>query len=653
MKRRNKNRRFFRWGRTLLCAGVVAMSAFLLPVQAEDVQFGSLYFSLPEEFSYQQGDSGLILKDGEQVGTVKAYPRPERIEEGIDWLQQLDLPEWQDESLGYYGDNTSLEFFGDVPPEQEQTVLTLHSFFWDDQTLYDLCLDELKVEDGQRQAILDSAAVGEKETPLPYDFGELPEGYAVIREDDGVKIISGSQIVGGVTVYPIPEGVYDPYDKWFTWLEDVGIPDYTDQELMLDGSISDFQGGWHADFRGLPEENGDEVPPVKRSHHFSVQDNTVYDAWVDVEALGDEQARALSCAMRYTPAARYQTITVYPEGEETACETEEVTHHGYSIFLPTEGWTFSSLEMVDGIPTDILEYEWNDAIQLRIAVLGGKDLAAARQWLQETYPKYNLIEDKRGGLGGEDNSGNELLAAFYPAENVTYAVIQMYPIEAAEGGGIWLSAFADTFVLHENASMTQEEADYLRCLWAMERVGYDAGSHYWITSVQERADAVVSVQYLTEGSAEGDKAMIITESAGKDFSREVLLSTEDGIYCNAGYETERKLTLHPCEEEHEVVPPMMVSYIWSKHFTRYLGSSTDENGEKISYQLVGKENDGSDAVLCTVDFYFDAQGNFVKTRWGDFCDLTMGITAAEESFHSLGEAAIRSEIEQAYQQAAD
>lgn len=643
MKRRNKN--YFRWVKALLCTGLVALPAFLLPVQAEDVQCGSLFFTLPEEFSYQQ-DSGLILKNGEQVGRVAAYPLPEDINDGIAWQQALDFPEWQDESLGYFGDNTSLEFFSDVPPEQERTVLTLHSFFWDDRTLYDLCLDELKLDDAQQRAILASAAVGERKTPLPYAFDDLPEGYAVIEEEDGVKITDGSRIVGGVTAYPIPEGVYDPYDEWFTWLEDVGIPDYSDKTLMLDGSISDFQGGWYAYFRGLPE--GDELPPIKRSHHFTVQDKVVYDAWVDAEALGESMARTLSQAMRYVSTARHKTVTAYPEGQETVCETEEVTRPGYSIFLPAEDWVFSGLEISDGIPTDILQYGLNDAIELRIVTLAGKDLPAAQRWVRASWPQYDLIEDKRGGLGGTDAQQNMLDAALYPAENVTYAVIRRYPLEAAEGGGMWLNVFADTFTLNEETAMTQEEADFLQCMAVVGRVGFGAASPYWLSSGQTRDGKTVSVSYLEEGNT----AMLIQETNENGFRREALLSTEDGLYCNAGAEENSQALLwHPCQEEHALLMPLMTTVSWNRHYTHYLGRSADETGETISYQLLAWDDDGNSIVQGTVDFRFDADGSFNSAQWQDFRDADGASLSATESFISLDADVIHGELAEACRQA--
>ena len=350
MKIRWKNNNRFRWSKALLCTGLMVLSAFLVPAEAEDVQFGSLYFSLPEKCSYQQGDCGLILKNGEQVGALKAYPLPEDINDGIQWQQELDIPEWQDDTLGYFGDNFSLEFFSDVPPEQERTVMTLHTFFWDDQTLYDLCLDELKLDDSEREMILFTAALGGAKVNLPYQFN-LPEGYAVSYEDGNALITDGTQIVGGVAAYPIPDGVYDPYDKWFNWLADVGIPDYLDRNMILDGAISDFWGGWWATFQSAEEEG-----TVRRNHHFTVREDTVYDVWMEVGILGEDNARMLSNSIHYIDReVRLKTVTAYPEGVETTCELEEVVRPGYTVWLPSQDWPFGDRDIIRGVPSVTLE----------------------------------------------------------------------------------------------------------------------------------------------------------------------------------------------------------------------------------------------------------------------------------------------------------
>lgn len=647
MKRRNKN--YLRWVRTLLCTGLAAVPALLLSVKAEDVQLGSFYFSLPEEFSYQQ-DSGLILKNGEQVGTVKAYPLPENIEEGIGWQRELDLPEWQDESLGYFGDNTSLEFFSDVPPEQEHTVMTLHSFFWDDRTLYDLCLDELKVEDGQRQKILATAAVGEQKTPLPYEFDDLPEGITVIYEDDGVKFVDGTRIVGGVTAYPIPEGVYDPYDKWFSWLADVGIPDYSDGSLTLDNAISDFRGGWRAEFR-----NADGDASLCRSHHFTVRDSIVYDVWMDKGLLGEENATALSDAVHYlAPQVQHKTVTVYPEGVETTCQLEELVRPGYTVWLPEEGWPFGDREIEKGVPMDILTYGLNDAISLRIVTLAGKNLSAAQSWVRENWPQYDLIEDKRGGLGGLDAQQNMLDVALYPAENVTYAVIRMYPLEAAEGGGMWLNVFADTFQLREDAAMSTEEMDYLRCLEVMEQAKFEEDNALCIeNSVWMKGDDPEDGAYTRNLYYwDGENSLVKTDNI-RSLQQEAVLYAHEALFCYTEPMTsDTQPCWKPCQEEHEIVEPLMSSVTFNKHYFRYAGNGNDAQGRghRVSYEWLTYDDEGNASVYATVDFIFDDDGKFLMVQWKNGAAAESEFNVVE-SLASTQPDAVRAEIEEAYQTA--
>ena len=161
--------------------------------------------------------------------------------------------------------------------------------------------------------------------PLPYRVGDLPTGYSAVHEDDQILITDGQQTVGGVVGYPIPDGVYDPYDKWFDWLEDVGIPDYEDGELILDSAISDFRGGWHVNFQSTTEGE----PTVRHSHHFTVRGNTVYDAWLDGTLLDETTAQALYEAVQYIrPEAAHKELTISIEGEKATCQTEQVIRRG-------------------------------------------------------------------------------------------------------------------------------------------------------------------------------------------------------------------------------------------------------------------------------------------------------------------------------------
>lgn len=125
---------------------------------------------------------------------------------------------------------------------------------------------------------------------LPYEIGTLPEGISALRGENGdILLTNGTSILGGITGYPIPEGVYDPYDEHFDWLEKVGIPDYEDSTLIFMGGITSSDGGWKVTFASnVPA--GAEIT-VMRTHRFMPSGNVVYDFWLDEILVPDEPTR--------------------------------------------------------------------------------------------------------------------------------------------------------------------------------------------------------------------------------------------------------------------------------------------------------------------------------------------------------------------------
>ena len=146
------------------------------------IGYGNLYFRLPEGFTseleereHTSKDDGIhdyreIFTDGTNViGGVCQYPLPEGADlTGLDWVDDLDLPEWKDETLGYFGGSSiygdyEFEFFSDVPEGVERTVLRKHYFFLDtDSTVYDIWFDELTVDNSTMNEILRTVGLGEE-----------------------------------------------------------------------------------------------------------------------------------------------------------------------------------------------------------------------------------------------------------------------------------------------------------------------------------------------------------------------------------------------------------------------------------------------------------------------------------------------------------
>lgn len=106
-----------------------------------------------------------------------------------------------------------------------------------------------------------------------------PEDCDVVEENGKTVFRKDGVVVGGVDIYTIPEGGYDPGDKTFLWLEKVGIPDYADSSLCYSGGMSGVSGSWEAEF--VSDVAPGETVTVKRWHNFVPMDGKVYDLWVD------------------------------------------------------------------------------------------------------------------------------------------------------------------------------------------------------------------------------------------------------------------------------------------------------------------------------------------------------------------------------------
>ena len=302
-----------------LCAGVclVVLAACALNPKKEspdlsptqgpaDILIGELSFTLPEGCTLenagtdQNGFPGpFTLTDGTNViGGVTVYPLPENYnEDSVEWVMELPMPEWDMPDVGYMADNEMVSFFSDVPEGQEKTVSTEHNLYvWEDR-VYDLWFDNLTVEFLTQAQIRDNIHLGPSPTVLPYQVGDLPEGYlADVTSREGIQIrTTDGVVVGAITAYTIPDGVYDAKDKGYAWLEDVGIPDL--EELQLSGMFA-WDGG---DGCSMTLTDDFQNPTVQRTHRFTVAGNTVYDFWLDDLLVDTGTQFAIQDAISFLP----------------------------------------------------------------------------------------------------------------------------------------------------------------------------------------------------------------------------------------------------------------------------------------------------------------------------------------------------------------
>ena len=216
---------------------------------------GELYFILPEGFSIEATNeqtsstslyNHIIQNKNEAVGGVNVWDNPDfPLEKKFDgdtfidtnfvrWVRALGLPEAQeDASLGsMIGDSLyadlEAEFFDDNAPTKMDVT---HYFFISDSVVYDIWFNENTLPENLDFTILRTVRLGSEAEasspfPLPFAIGTLPAGFSHREDESGsIRILKGTDTVGGIVGYPIPEGVYDLYDDHFIWLEDVGIPD--------------------------------------------------------------------------------------------------------------------------------------------------------------------------------------------------------------------------------------------------------------------------------------------------------------------------------------------------------------------------------------------------------------------------------------------
>ena len=628
---------------------------------------GEIVTILETKNGWGRTDRGWIFMDYVTTfGGVMAFPIPEDFSaDNLDWLHELDLPEWQDDTLGYSaggapGDEVTVEFFSDVPEGQERTVLNEHNLYFYEGWIYDLWFDKLTVKPDVMEAILDTASLEEpKPNPtipvagMPFEIQEMPAGgYDYRTEADGsITFRKGDSIVGGIVAYLIPEGVYDPYDDIYLWLEDVGIPDYEDQSLAQMGGISGFDGCWSVTFASdVPE--GVE-PTVKRQHSFYVAGDIVYDFWLDEMQLDTQSVLALEDAVKFlTPrqeepqtATQAQTeLTFFVEGTEEKAMATLYAGDGYSLYILDEDWVYSS---EDGQP--VWESRLNPEVRLSVTNLSDTSLSAAQQWVRRRFEGFDLIEDNRGGLGGTNSEGIMADVRLISSGDGVYAVCCVYPLEAAEGFGARLAVMADTFSIStqkQEPSLSAEDTAFARCREVMDAV--QSGSYHLYTACQY--DNYPEKDYTEDYYYSGELGWLqIVRNA--DSKTDARMEANDRFFTNERNRSSEELIWTEKKPDYEGYGPWLGGFTFYKHFVTYVDTLTDEEGDCCMFRVDATYEDAENQAPCYyVDFYFDPQGYFVEARIqvNLFLDNAFTVT---QSIVTLDADTVAEEIDREYQRA--
>lgn len=242
---------------------------------------------LPDQCSITVDRFGtLTFTDGDiTLGGVQTFPLPADL--SGDWMRQLPLWEWEDETLGSMADGNTIEFFSDVPPDQERTVLRSHNFIFGDTKLIDVWFDGLVANPSVQRAIFNSVGVSASplltvEPTAPY-FNPPPGFTLSTQNSQTYTIKKGDQVVGGLSAYPIPD-TYDPTDRIYLWLERSGISDFGNPDLFYNGGITSGEG-WSAQFSKADSDH----KSTARYHIFFIGDDMVQDFWLEYDKLRDDE----------------------------------------------------------------------------------------------------------------------------------------------------------------------------------------------------------------------------------------------------------------------------------------------------------------------------------------------------------------------------
>lgn len=622
---------------SVLCAGlclVILAACALNPKQKEtpreemtttgpaSIGVWELYLELPAGCTFvnrnldnwEEGKVGpFTITDGSNtIGGVMVFPVPEDFSaDNWDWFHELDLPEWQDDTLGYSaggapGVEVSVEFFSDVPEGQERTVLNEHTLYFYEGWIYDLWFDKLTVKPEVMAAILDTVSLGAPKpnpTTLPYEIGELPQGYdAAVTAEGNILIDNLQGKVGFITSYPIPEGVYDPNDGAYLWLEDVGVEDLENPNLTVTGMFSwDGSNGC-----ALTVVDNLENPTVQRTHYFRFTENTLYDFWLDDLAVDEVTRSAIRQAVVYQEPATQQTeLTFYVEGMEEKAMATLYAGDGYSLYIFDEDWVYY---LDDGQP--VWESRFNPDVKLSVIHLKDMPLSVAQGWVRRRFEGFNLIEDNRGGLGGTNAEGIMADVRLISSEDDVYALCCVYPLEAAEGFGTRLAVMADTFALTSPAA-TQELSE--------EEIAFSKAQAVMM-GLQD-VPALIQTECRYQNTPEKDYIETFCYDSEIGFQR--VTTTADGLdhaqlyvndryYTNAGSETSSEPIWVESEAPSERSGPWLGNFNFIRHYVTYVDTLPDGENTSYMFQVNAPFEDTPGAVdHYFAAFDFDAEGNFI------------------------------------------
>lgn len=421
----------------------------------EKVSLGLFNVTIPKGYGYHRNET-VILEITKRdfwgnhtvLGCVTARPNPnlpmETEDELEHWVQALGI-DMVGNGLSYFvTDETKYcdvflrveDSSQGIPVLQEQ-----HYLFVAGNIVYDLRLDEEGMDRDTVKDLLESIWIKDSQTVpdankwvtaaafSPVQIGMLPEGYNYgFDKSQNIVFAWGSKAVGGVIQYPIPAGIYDPYDSHFFWLEEMGIPDFEDESLMCTGSMTAGDNGWLAEFASdVP--SGTPVD-VHRRHNFYVVGNTLYDVWFDMLRISNESQQALLSAVYLPKTVPVESAGKSPEDvafEKTLAVMDAVSEGSCHIISLQENGGY---EGPSGYEKQYWYHEGNFLYTNRV-LTAGENITEAGEY----YNRYALLIADDEWFSNEGHQGE-------PGDIVWAKAEPVDPESPWLGNRVWNKTFA-------------------------------------------------------------------------------------------------------------------------------------------------------------------------------------------------------------------
>lgn len=505
----------------MLCVGVL-IACTGNPKTKRITWDGEISVELPAGYFIDQDKEGnTVFTDGNQIiGGQKMYIAPNGFLRSEyftqDFLIAMGIPEAADNSLGYSGGGAlnaeyQIEYFSDVANPDDRKVQMLHQFYvmGDGITILDIWIDLMLVDGTVKDQILASVEIPELgiyqqeqiEAPvhtvqMPLEIGTLPEGYAYdVLGEKCILFIDKYNIVGGIDVFDIPEGVYDPNDKAWLWLEEMGMSDFENPELCYIGGITSGDYGWVAEFASDVPEG---TPRTEyRRHWYRVVGNELYDIWLDLMLLTHDEAEAFLWAVKFMDDSFEETRPSKqdPEAmafEKTAAIMDAVANGGCTI-VQTE--VSNGNEGPSGYERTYHYHDGNLLFTSRI-LIEGENITEAGEY----FSRYALLYAQDRFFTNETTQGAK--------GDIQWEEVE--PIESIPapwmGNHVWVKSYV-TYI----DTLKDENGECL--MFRYDRKYEDSGEydpHYWVNFYFDPEGNFVKVQI--EVNLFRDDAFTITES---------------------------------------------------------------------------------------------------------------------------------------------